>query len=76
VSFVNAPGLPDPTIEFATERDQIRPVIAGTSLPVGEPRAEERRAAERRAAERRAGEPPQDGADVGAGAAARAGAAR
>jgi nitrite reductase (NADH) large subunit len=36
VSFVNAPGTPDPTIEFATEREQIRPVIA-TSIPVGTP---------------------------------------
>ncbi|GAA4593005.1 nitrite reductase large subunit NirB [Planotetraspora phitsanulokensis] len=26
VSFVNAPGIPDPTIVFETERDQIRPV--------------------------------------------------
>ncbi|GIH24755.1 nitrite reductase large subunit [Acrocarpospora phusangensis] len=25
-SFVNAPGVPDPSISFATERDQIRPV--------------------------------------------------
>jgi nitrite reductase (NADH) large subunit len=36
VSFVNAPGTPDPTIEFATEREQIRPVVA-TSIPVGAP---------------------------------------
>ncbi len=38
VSFVNAPGVPDPTIEFTTEREQIRPVIAGADLPVGAPR--------------------------------------
>ncbi len=37
VSFVNAPGTPDSTIEFTTEREQIRPVIAGASIPVGEP---------------------------------------
>ncbi len=42
VSFVNAPGTPDPNIAFTTERDQIAPVvadepvvIAGTSIPVG-----------------------------------------
>jgi nitrite reductase (NADH) large subunit len=39
VSFVNAPGVPDPTIEFTNERDQIRPVIAGSSIPVGAPEA-------------------------------------
>jgi nitrite reductase (NADH) large subunit len=27
VSFVNAPGTPDPSIVFETERDQIRPVL-------------------------------------------------
>ncbi|WP_336213421.1 nitrite reductase large subunit NirB [Nonomuraea sp. LPB2021202275-12-8] len=27
VSFVNAPGVPDPSIVFATERDQIKPVV-------------------------------------------------
>ncbi|MCG5214942.1 nitrite reductase large subunit NirB [Streptosporangium sp. KLBMP 9127] len=27
VSFVNAPGTPDPSISFATERDQIKPVL-------------------------------------------------
>ena len=27
VSFVNAPGIPDPSIVFATERDQIKPVV-------------------------------------------------
>jgi nitrite reductase (NADH) large subunit len=37
VSFVNAPGTPDPTIAFTTEREQIRPVIAGPSIPVGTP---------------------------------------
>ena len=26
VSFVNAPGVPDPSIVFETERDQIKPV--------------------------------------------------
>lgn len=29
VTFVNAPGLPDPTIEFVTERGQIRPARPG-----------------------------------------------
>jgi nitrite reductase (NADH) large subunit len=37
VSFVNAPGTPDPTIAFTTERDQVRPVIAGATIPVGTP---------------------------------------
>jgi nitrite reductase (NADH) large subunit len=37
VSFVNAPGTPDPTVEFTTEREQIRPVVAGASIPVGAP---------------------------------------
>jgi nitrite reductase (NADH) large subunit len=27
VSFVNAPGVPDPSITFETERDQIKPVL-------------------------------------------------
>ncbi|MBX6386880.1 MAG: nitrite reductase large subunit [Microbispora sp.] len=27
VSFVNAPGVPDPSIRFETERDQIKPVL-------------------------------------------------
>jgi nitrite reductase (NADH) large subunit len=27
VSFVNAPGVPDPSIVFATERGQIKPVV-------------------------------------------------
>ncbi|MCL8027457.1 nitrite reductase large subunit NirB [Nocardioides bruguierae] len=41
VSFVNAPGTPDPNITFTTERDQIRPenhdapVLLGTTIPVG-----------------------------------------
>jgi nitrite reductase (NADH) large subunit len=43
VSFVNAPGTPDPTVRFVPERDQIRParsdedghvLIGGTSLEV------------------------------------------
>ncbi|HEY0776240.1 MAG TPA: nitrite reductase large subunit NirB [Nocardioidaceae bacterium] len=38
VSFVNAPETPDPTIEFTTEREQPRPVIAGADIPVGAPR--------------------------------------
>ncbi|MDF9714915.1 nitrite reductase large subunit NirB [Nocardioides sp. ChNu-99] len=48
VSFVNAPGTPDPTITFTTERGQIRPVLAddpapapvdlGATIPVGAPR--------------------------------------
>lgn len=36
VSFVNAPGTPDPTIAFTTERDQIQP-IAPALIPVGAP---------------------------------------
>ena len=36
VSFVNAPGTPDPTIEFTTERGQIQP-IAPALIPVGAP---------------------------------------
>ena len=28
VSFVNAPDTPDPTIEFSTEREQIRPLLS------------------------------------------------
>ncbi|HEX3829382.1 MAG TPA: nitrite reductase large subunit NirB [Sporichthyaceae bacterium] len=49
VSFVNAPDVPDPTITFVPERDQIRParrdetgelhVIAGPTLPVGAPKS-------------------------------------
>ncbi|WP_043644347.1 nitrite reductase large subunit NirB [Nocardioides alkalitolerans] len=44
VSFVNAPGQPDPNITFTTERGQIKPVnldepvVLGTSIPVGAPR--------------------------------------
>ncbi|WP_051468836.1 nitrite reductase large subunit NirB [Actinomadura oligospora] len=35
VSFVNAPDVPDPSIAFETERDQIRPVVvAGPELEV------------------------------------------
>jgi nitrite reductase (NADH) large subunit len=39
VSFVNAPDLPDPSISFATERDQPVPSEAGRRLvPLGMPR--------------------------------------
>jgi nitrite reductase (NADH) large subunit len=34
VSFVNAPGMPDPSIVFETERDQIKPVEAPLEAPV------------------------------------------
>jgi nitrite reductase (NADH) large subunit len=43
VSFVNAPGTPDPNISFSTERGQIRPetsaepVVLGATIPVGAP---------------------------------------
>jgi nitrite reductase (NADH) large subunit len=43
VSFVNAPGVPDPNISFTTARGQIqpevadRPVLLGDSIPVGAP---------------------------------------
>ncbi|GAB2887872.1 nitrite reductase large subunit NirB [Nocardioides pacificus] len=43
VSFVNAPGTPDPSIAFTTERGQIRPadmdepVNLGSTIPVGAP---------------------------------------
>jgi nitrite reductase (NADH) large subunit len=43
VSFVNAPGVPDPNISFETERGQIKPaqsgepVVLGTTIPVGAP---------------------------------------
>ncbi|MBU2074297.1 MAG: nitrite reductase large subunit NirB [Actinobacteria bacterium] len=40
VSFVNAPGVPDPHIAFETEREQIKPadpVPLGTTIPVGAP---------------------------------------
>ncbi len=36
VSFANAPGTPDPSIAFTTERDQIQP-IAPALIPVGAP---------------------------------------
>ncbi|WP_067436985.1 nitrite reductase large subunit NirB [Nocardioides jensenii] len=45
VSFVNAPGVPDPNISFDTTRGQIRPtqgdepVSLGASIPVGMPTA-------------------------------------
>jgi nitrite reductase (NADH) large subunit len=45
VSFVNAPGTPDPNISFTTERGQIKPVnrdqpvVLGTTIPVGAPSA-------------------------------------
>ena len=44
VSFVNAPGTPDPHISFRDERDQAvpadsdGPVVLGTTIPVGAPR--------------------------------------
>jgi nitrite reductase (NADH) large subunit len=44
VSFVNAPGTPDPHITFRGERDQevpgepTGPVALGVRIPVGEPR--------------------------------------
>jgi nitrite reductase (NADH) large subunit len=40
VSFVNAPGVPDPHISFREERGQIAPeaVSLGSSIPVGAPR--------------------------------------
>ncbi|MER5969416.1 nitrite reductase large subunit NirB [Streptomyces sp. NPDC002055] len=37
VSFVNAPGTPDPSVRFVPERDQVKPdltVLAGPVLPV------------------------------------------
>ncbi len=45
VSFVNAPGTPDPSISFTSDRDQIRPadndgpVPLGSTIPVGVPAA-------------------------------------
>jgi nitrite reductase (NADH) large subunit len=39
VSFVNAPDSPDPSIEFSTEREQIRPLVVGERIPVGAPKA-------------------------------------
>ncbi|MGH3334012.1 MAG: nitrite reductase (NAD(P)H), partial [Nocardioidaceae bacterium] len=42
VSFVNAPGTPDPAISFTTERGQVKPaaadgpvMVAGDTIPVG-----------------------------------------
>lgn len=43
VSFVNAPGTPDPNISFTSERGQIKPVnldepvVLGSTIPVGAP---------------------------------------
>jgi nitrite reductase (NADH) large subunit len=43
VSFLNAPGIPDPNISFSSERGQIRPetsaepVVLGATIPVGAP---------------------------------------
>ncbi|MFD6420083.1 nitrite reductase large subunit NirB [Streptomyces sp. NPDC060194] len=37
VSFVNAPGTPDPSVRFVPERDQVKPgppLLAGPTLPV------------------------------------------
>ncbi|MDT0443916.1 nitrite reductase large subunit NirB [Streptomyces johnsoniae] len=37
VSFVNAPGAPDPTVRFVAEREQVKPdltILAGPVLPV------------------------------------------
>ncbi|MER6140411.1 nitrite reductase large subunit NirB [Streptomyces sparsogenes] len=37
VSFVNAPGAPDPTVRFVPERDQMKPdltILSGPSIPV------------------------------------------
>lgn len=44
VSFVNAPGTPDPTVRFVPERDQIRPAAPGEDgrVLVGGPRLEVR----------------------------------
>ncbi|MFF8811729.1 nitrite reductase large subunit NirB [Streptomyces pactum] len=33
VSFVNAPGTPDPTVRFVPERDQLRPDLTPLSVP-------------------------------------------
>jgi nitrite reductase (NADH) large subunit len=39
VSFVNAPGVPDPNITFREERGQIAPAVSlGETIPVGAPR--------------------------------------
>jgi nitrite reductase (NADH) large subunit len=43
VSFVNAPGVPDPSISFRDERGQVAPadpdapVALGATIPVGAP---------------------------------------
>jgi nitrite reductase (NADH) large subunit len=38
VSFVNAPGVPDPSISFREERGQIAPAVQlGATIPVGAP---------------------------------------
>jgi nitrite reductase (NADH) large subunit len=43
VSFVNAPGVPDPSITFREERGQVAPadaggpVTLGATIPVGAP---------------------------------------
>jgi nitrite reductase (NADH) large subunit len=37
VSFVNAPGVPDPAVRFVPERDQVKPdleILAGPVLPI------------------------------------------
>jgi nitrite reductase (NADH) large subunit len=37
VSFVNAPGAPDPTVQFVPERDQVKPnltILSGPEIPV------------------------------------------
>ncbi|WP_181789377.1 nitrite reductase large subunit NirB [Streptomyces phytophilus] len=37
VSFVNAPGVPDPTVRFVPERDQVKPdltLLSGPAIPV------------------------------------------
>ncbi|MGV9851136.1 nitrite reductase large subunit NirB [Streptomyces sp. NPDC003442] len=37
VSFVNAPGAPDPSVKFVPERDQVKPdltILSGPTLPV------------------------------------------
>ncbi len=37
VSFVNAPDVPDPSVPFVPERDQVKPdltLLAGPTLPV------------------------------------------
>jgi len=40
VSFVNAPGTPDPSISFVTQRGQPRPVIPPAPVPVAGPALE------------------------------------